>query len=66
MDDLKKVINSTLNVHPKGSMADLLISEIFRRHGIEEDQLRSLSSGQKKQIKQVVGNIQTELKKVLD
>jgi spore coat protein W len=66
MDNLKKVIDSTLRVHPKGSMADMLLSEVLRRHGVSESELKGLSSGQKKQITQVVANIQSELGKILD
>jgi spore coat protein W len=66
MDNLKKVIDSTLRVHPKGSMADMLLSEILKRHGVSESELKNLSSSKKKQITQVVANIQAELGKIID
>lgn len=66
MDELKKVIDSTLRVHPRGTMADMLLSEVLRRNGISEDSLKNLSSSQKKRINQVVSNIQSELGKILD
>jgi spore coat protein W len=66
MDNVKKVIDSTLRVHPRGTMADMLLSEVLRRHGISESELKNLSSGQKKKINQVVSNIQAELGKILD
>ncbi|HYK75323.1 MAG TPA: hypothetical protein VEV44_19680 [Pseudoneobacillus sp.] len=65
MDNLKKVIDSTLRVHPSGSMADMLLTETLRKHGIQESSLKNLSSDQKKRINQVVSNIQAELGKIL-
>jgi hypothetical protein len=66
MSDLKKIIDSTLRVHPSGSVADMLLTRTLKRYGIHESSLKSLSSDKRDKINQIVSNIQAELGKVLD
>ncbi|MFD2443741.1 spore coat protein [Bacillus sp. CGMCC 1.16607] len=66
MENLKKVIDSTLRVHPRGTMADMLLSHTLKRYGIQDTVLKNLSPEQKQRVNQIVSNIQAELGKVLD
>lgn len=66
MSDLKKIIDSTLKVHPKGTIADMLLSRTLKRYGIQETALKKLSTEKQVQINQIVSNIQAELGKILN
>ncbi|MGM1745626.1 spore coat protein, partial [Bacillus cereus group sp. BceL177] len=50
----------------KNIIIDLLLSDIFNRHGINEEKLKNLSPEKKQQIKSIVSEIQSQVNNYLD
>ena len=48
------------------SLVDLMISDIFNRHGINETEKKSLSDEQKNMIKNIVDDLSTQVDKFVE
>ncbi|MDC2867254.1 spore coat protein [Bacillus sp. BP-3] len=66
MDDLKKMISSTLDGKQNSEMFDLLISNILNRNGITDSSLKKLPVEKKEQIKKIFSELQNQINNILD
>lgn len=66
MDDLNKLSSFKFDKDQKNIIIDLLLSDIFNRHGINEEKLKNLSPEKKQQIKSIVSEIQSQVNNYLD
>ena len=66
MDDLKKMISSTLDGKQNSEIFDLLISNILNRNGITDSSLKKLPVEKKEQIKKIFSELQNQINNILD
>ena len=65
MDDLNKFSSFKFDKDQKNIIIDLLLSDIFNRHGINEEKLK-IYHRKKQQIKSIVSEIQSQVNNYLD
>ena len=65
MDDLNKFSSFKFDKDRKNIIIDLLLSDIFNRHGINEEKLK-IYHQKKQQIKSIVSEIQSQVNNYLD
>ena len=65
MDDLNKFSSFKFDKDQKNIIIDLLLSDIFNRHGINEEKLK-IYRQKKQQIKSIVSEIQSQVNNYLD
>ncbi|MEI4828270.1 spore coat protein [Bacillus sp. FJAT-53711] len=66
MDDLKKMISSTLNEKQQNELLNIVLSDILNRNGITDSSLKKLSSEKKEQIKKIFSELQNQINNILD
>ena len=64
--ELKEKVSEILRSNPKGTLMDLVLSDVLAKHGISERALRNLSYERRSRIKQIYSEIQSELRDLLD
>ena len=65
MDDLNKFSSFKFDKDQKNIIIDLLLSDIFNRHGINEEKLK-IYRQKKSKIKSIVSEIQSQVNNYLD
>ncbi|CAG9611247.1 hypothetical protein BACCIP111899_00419 [Bacillus rhizoplanae] len=66
MDDLKKMISSTLNGNQKNEILNTVLSDILNRNGITDSSLKKLPQKKKAQIKKIFTELQNQINNILD
>ncbi|ENQ3105180.1 hypothetical protein SAMN04488168_1064 [Bacillus sp. 491mf] len=66
MDDLKKMISSTLDGKQKNETFNIVLSDILNRNGITDSSLKKLPSEKKAQIKKIFSELQNQINNILD
>lgn len=66
MDDLKGKLKETLRKNPKGSLMDLMLTDILNRHGINERQLKNLSADKRHKVKEIARKLRNDLDQFID
>lgn len=66
MDDLKKVISSTLDGKQNNEVFNILLSDILNKNGITESSLKKLPPEKKTQIKTIFSELQNLINNILD
>ncbi|MEH7018759.1 spore coat protein [Bacillus sp. JJ63] len=66
MDDLKKLISSTLNGKQKNEILNTVLSDILNRNGITDSSLKKLPQKKKAQIKKIFTELQNQINNILD
>ncbi|PAD19847.1 spore coat protein [Terribacillus saccharophilus] len=65
-ENFKKKFMESARSNPKGSIMDLLLTDVLAKHGVSDNALRNLSPERKIQIKKISDELQVELKRILD
>ncbi|MCP1123857.1 spore coat protein [Bacillus sp. 3103sda1] len=66
MDDLKKMISSTLNEKQKNELFNIVLSDVLNRNDITDSFLKNLPSEKKAQIKKIFSELQNQINNILD
>ncbi|MGG2065610.1 spore coat protein [Bacillus sp. S14(2024)] len=66
MDDLKKMISSTLNGKQKNEIFTILLSDILNRNDITDSSLKNLPPEKKTQIKKIFSELKNQINNILD
>ncbi|MCP1122634.1 spore coat protein [Bacillus sp. 3103sda1] len=66
MDDLKKMISSTLNEKQNNEILNIVLSDVLNRNDITDSFLKNLPSEKKAQIKKVFSELQNQINNILD
>lgn len=66
MDELKNTIKKTLASNPRGTLMDLMLTDILNRHGVGEKDLGNLSPEKKRKIKDIAATLRNELEQFID
>lgn len=66
MDDLRNTIKKTLASNPRGTLMDLMLTDILNRHGVGEKDLGNLSPEKKRKIKDIATTLRNELDHFID
>ncbi|WP_020060373.1 hypothetical protein [Bacillus sp. 123MFChir2] len=66
MDDLKKVISSTLDGKQNNEIFNILLSDVLNKNGITESSLKRLPPEKKTQIKTIFSELQNLINNILD
>lgn len=65
MVELKKVLSEGLKNRKPNTAMEMIVSDVLKRNGIEDGQLKNLSSEQKEKIRKIFSDLRSNIEDLL-